>query len=158
MECHEGATMSEVGKGLALKSFRGLIADGGQDKIPLTSRTGSRGYRIVKFEIILPSPGQVTSEVVAKIWKIKQTVINTLVDFSDQTLLGVAFFTQSSDSWNTYDTVIFDQEIFNQDIYITVDDSQNDSGANYYLELEAFNLNDNENTTATLKDLRNNLG
>ena len=139
---------------MPIKSFRGQIADGGQDVIPLTTRNGSIGYRITKFQVISPSPGASTQEVVCKIWKIKQTTIDALVDFNDPILLGVAVFAQSADSFNTFETVIFDKEIFNQDIFITVDDTQNAAGANYYIELEQMKLNDNENTAATLKNIR----
>jgi len=54
------------------------------------------------------------------------------------------------------DTIIFDSEIFNQDIYVTYADSQGSTGEmNYYIELEQVNLDLNENTVATLKDIRN---
>jgi len=51
--------------------------------------------------------------------------------------------------------IIFDREIFNQDIYITYRDNSNETKANYYLELEQVKLDLNENTVATLKDIRN---
>ena len=140
-----------------IKAYRGLIPDGGQEKVRIKTQDGSRGYKIVKFQLVLPSPGGTTSEVVAKIWKLKQTTVDTLVDFNDQELLGVAVIAQSSDSWTTYDTVIFDQMRFNQDIFITVDDSQNNSGANYYLELEQVKLRDSENEYVTLRDLKQSL-
>ena len=41
---------------------------------------------------------------------------------------------------------------FNQDIYITCKSSGN---MNYYMELEQIKLDLNENTVATLKDIRN---
>lgn len=115
------------------------------------------GYRVVKFQIMTPQPGAITTELVAKIWKIPQTTIDALVDFNDTTLLGAAIFTQHQDSFGkTWETVIFDRETFNQDIFITVKDTQNTDGANYYLELEQIKLSDNENTVATLKDIRAN--
>jgi len=52
-------------------------------------------------------------------------------------------------------TIIFDHEIFNQDIYVT---HWSDSGAdacNYYIELEQVKLSVDESTVATLKDIRN---
>ena len=45
--------------------------------------------------------------------------------------------------------------IFNQDIYLTHLESQGSSAVNYYLELEQIKLDLNENTVATLKDIRN---
>ena len=50
-------------------------------------------------------------------------------------------------------TIIFDQEIFNQDIYITC--ASTDGAINYYIELEVMDLALDEATVATLKDVRN---
>jgi len=84
MECHEGATM--------IKTFRGLIVDGGQDTIVLHTNDGSTGYRIVKFEVMPNTPGGADYESVTQIWKVEQSTVTATVDFSDQTLLGVAFW------------------------------------------------------------------
>jgi hypothetical protein len=43
---------------------------------------------------------------------------------------------------------------FNQDIFITLG-SQSGASCNYYIELEQVKLDLNENTVATLKDIRN---
>ena len=43
---------------MPIKTFRGLIEDGGQDTIVLHTNTGSMGYRIVKFELFAEEPGQ----------------------------------------------------------------------------------------------------
>jgi len=52
--------------------------------------------------------------------------------------------------------IIFDQEIFNQDIYIGNQDvAGSNSKINYYIELEQMKLDLSENTVATLKDIRN---
>jgi len=131
------------------------MVDGGLDTIVLHTNDGSTGYRIVKFQIITPQPGAINTELVVKIYKTPQTAATATVDFGDQRLLAVATFQQAADSWNTYDTIIFDRDIFNQDIYLTCQDTQNANGANYYLELESLNLDLNENTVATLKDIRN---
>jgi len=147
MECYEGAKM--------IKTFRGLIADGGIDTVVLHTNDGLTGYKMAKLQIITPRPGTATNEIVVKIYKVPQTTATSTVDFSDQTLLGVAVFQQSSDSFNSYDTVIFDKETFNQDIYITCQDSQNNDGANYYIELEQVKLDVTESTVATLKDIKN---
>jgi len=53
-------------------------------------------------------------------------------------------------------TIIFDKEIFNQDIYITHTEAAGSALAcNYYIELEQVKLDLSENTVATLKDIRN---
>jgi hypothetical protein len=143
---------------MPIRTFRGLIADGGLDYLSLHTNDGSTGYRIVKFQIITPQPGAITTELVVKIYKVPQTTATATVDFSDQRLLAVATFQQHADSWNTYDTILFDREIFNQDLYLTCQDTQNADGANYYIELEQVKLDLNENTVATLKDIRNTVG
>jgi hypothetical protein len=145
---------------MTIKTFRGLIADGVQDTIVLHTNDGSTGYRIVKFQVISKSPGAAHSEAVVKIYKILQTTIDALIDFSDQTLLGAAMW-QKSDSvtYGGTETIIFDQEIFNQDIYVTLDHASGHTDpVNYYIELEQVKLDLSENTVATLKDIRNNTG
>jgi len=138
-----------------IKTFRGLLADGAQDTIVLHTNDGSMGYRIIKFEVISQEPGGDNSEAVLKIYKVLQTTATTTIDFSDNTLLAVAFYRSHGSSSYPTDTVIsFDTEIFNQDIYITLQDRENNS-MNYYIELEQIRLDLNENTVATLKDIRN---
>ena len=44
---------------------------------------------------------------------------------------------------------------FNQDIYVTMKDSSTGESCNYYIELEQMKLNLDEQTVATLKDIRN---
>jgi len=139
-----------------IKSFRGKIADGEQDTVILHTNDGSIGYKIVKFRIVGDQPGAVTSEHTVKIYKVKQSTIDALVDFSDQTLLGMGFYsTNPSTAYSDTDTVIFDSEVFNQDIYITHTETNASNPVNYYIELEQFKLDLNQNTVATLKDIRN---
>jgi uncharacterized protein (UPF0179 family) len=149
MECHEGATM--------IKTFRGMIADGGQDTIVLHTNNGSTGYKIVKLQVISNQPTTASAESVVKVYKVEQSTIDYFVDFSDNTLLGVALWsTNASAESNPEDTtVIFDQEVFNQDIYITHDTTTGSEPCNYYLELEQVKLDLSESTVATLKDIRN---
>ena len=143
-----------------IKTFRGLIVDGGQDTIVLHTNDGSVGYRIVKFQLMAASPAAVTQESIGKIYKVQQTTIDGTVDFSDNTLLASGLYILSDNSnqiWNTTETVIFDNEIFNQDIYVTHKDVGAIAAAsiNYYIELEQIKLDLSENTVATLKDIRN---
>ena len=147
MERYEGATM--------IKTFRGLMADGAQDTIVLHTNDGSTGYRIVKFQLMGPN-SSTDIEHVLKIYKIKQTTITSSIDFSDQTLLAAAVITDSTGR-ETLPTpiIIFDKEVFNQDIYITSKADDNAANINYYLELEQVKLDMGESTVATLKDMRN---
>jgi len=148
MECYEGATM--------IKTFRGLIADGGQDTILLHTNNGEIGYRIKKLQIMTNIPGTTQAEHVVKIYKILQASVDGVVDLNDNTLLAVAQYSQDSGSWVSSPLImIMETEIFNQDIYITGIDVNSTSSVNYYLELEQFKLDINSNTIATLKDMRN---
>ena len=149
MECYEGATM--------IKTFRGLIADGAQDTILLHTNDGSTGYRIVKFQVMCDEPGANESANAIKIYKITQTLKTGTIDFSDNTLLAAIDFRQHTNEGYgvTANIVIFDQEIFNQDIYITNKDNNTGVAMNYYIELEQVKLDINSNTLATLKDMRN---
>ena len=152
MECYEGAKM--------IKTFRGLLTDGDQDTIVLHTNDGSMGYRIVKFQIMsnLTMSATATIDHVLKIFKVSQTTVPTTgakIDLSDNTLLGVATLSQGSTPGVYSDVVIFDREIFNQDIYITHTDNDGTDTCNYYIELEQIKLDLSENTVATLKDIRN---
>ena len=139
-----------------IKTFRGQLAAGGQDHIRLQTIKGKVGYRIVKFELIPRNPSDEDSEAVVKIYKIKQTSTTDKIDFTDNTLLGVGFWTNEAAAHQNPDdvTIIFDSEIFNQDIYITYKDSKTNTGMNYYLELEVIRLTDSDAEFTTLKDIR----
>ena len=141
---------------MPIKTFRGLIADGAQDTILLHTNDGSTGYRIVKFEMMANNPGTDANESTMKIYKISQTTVDNEVDFSDNTLLGAGYYSDSAnENYGWKGTVVFDNEIFNQDIYITHMETVGSKAMNYYLELEQVKLDLNENTVATLKDIRN---
>jgi len=145
---------------MVVKTFRGLMVNGGQDdKINLHTGDGATGYRIVKFEMAANNPGLQSQESVMQIFKVLQTTITSVVDYSDPTLLGNGFYSDSSSGTQgtgKYIT-IFDQEIFNQDIYVTHVDANGVAPCNYYIELEQMKLSDNENTVATLKDIKANV-
>jgi len=153
MECYEGATM--------IKTFRGLLSHGAQDTIVLHTNDGSMGYRIVKFQVIANVPGTTSHETVTKIYKIDQdppsgSLVDGIIDFNDNTLLGAAFATALVAGFTYENVIVFDSEIFNQDIYVTNDDvSGNNTKMNYYIELEQVKLDLSESTVATLKDIRN---
>jgi len=143
-----------------IKTFRGILLDGGQDTIRLATKQGKIGYRIVKFQIITNQPTTASAESVVKIYKVKQTAIDYKIDFSDGNLLAVALWsTNVSAEANPEDsTVIFDLEIFNQDIYVTHDTTTGSEACNYYIELEVMKLSDNEATVSTLMDIRGSAG
>ena len=139
-----------------IKSYKGLMADGVQEIIPLHTIDGSSGYRIVKFELCGNKPGDVSQESVVKIYKVQQSSVDAVIDFSDNTLIATGFwFNKSSVDFPVSMKTIFDNEIFNQDIYITHSEIDANEAVNYYIELEQMKLDLNQNTVATLKDIRN---
>jgi hypothetical protein len=144
-----------------IKTFRGLIADGVVDTIVLHTNTGSMGYRIVKFEIMPNDPGGNSTEHVMQISKTPNadfvTTPTTVIDFSNQELLAAAIVNNNTNAsaYPADSSIIFDQDIFNQDIYLVHKTESTAAACNYYLELEQIKLNLNENSVATLKDIRN---
>mgnify|MGYP003628483199 FL=1 len=54
-----------------IKSFRGVLADGGQDRIRLSTKDGLTGYKVVKFQTMSVSPGLEQHESVTQIFKNK---------------------------------------------------------------------------------------
>ena len=136
-------------------TFRGNIKDGLQEKINLATLNGKTGYRITKFQIIGEAPASATSELVCKVFD-KESTISATVDFTDASLLAVAYEEEHSNSTTFGGTVIiFDNQVFNQNIYVTaVDGSGGTKATNYYLELETIALSDIQSTQLTLKSLR----
>jgi len=137
-----------------IKTFRGLLVDGGQDTIRLSTKKGKIGYKIVKFQILNSEPGDVHMEHTVKIYKKLQTVVNNTVDFSDGNLLGAAFLVGNANEYSVGEVIIFDQEIFNQDIFVTHMDTTGANLCNYYIELETMSLSDNAAAVSTLRDIR----
>jgi hypothetical protein len=140
---------------MPIKSFRGLIDDSEQQTISLHTNNGSTGYRIVKFELMAPDGNQ-TIEVVAKVFSVTQTAITDDIDFSDQTLLACGIWKSTTSANNVSgQEIVFDNVTFNQDIYVTAARGAGSGKINYHIELEQVKLDLNENTVATLKDIRN---
>jgi len=141
---------------MVVKTYRGLLADGAQEKIPLSTKDGSVGYRIIKLQIITPAPGTTSAEHIVKLFKSSQSTIDALINFSDSDLLACAIthdYTSAHQvGWSEH--IIFDQEIFNQDIYITGKDAAVGVSVNYYIELEQMKLDHTQNMSATLKAIR----
>jgi len=124
-------------------SFRGLLTnvDGGnQHKIRIQGPVGAIAWRITKFQVMQTEPGQVTVEHTLKIYREEQTTIDNAVNFADNELLGMAYYTTSQypeSSSGGYNTVIFDNALFVRNIWVTHEDTAGSSeSANYYIELE----------------------
>ena len=139
-------------------TFKGKLNMGTQERLHLSTNDGLMGYRINRFQIISSQPGATDYEYVAKIYTTDQTgSISATVDMSDTDLIGVVYYKGklSANEPATTDTIIFDKETINQDIYITIQDAAGGTvQANFYIELEKFTLNLNEATYHTIKNIR----
>jgi len=136
-----------------IKTFRGLLADGGQDRIRLQTIKGKVGYRIVKFQVMGPDNNS-NFEQVLKIYK-KSTTPSNDINFTDSDLLAAGLAAEdNSRAILNQPVIIFDNETFNQDIYITNKGHDNTAAINYYIELEVIPLDDAGAEYTTLKDMR----
>jgi len=140
-------------------SFRGQLEMGVQEMIPLSTIKGLVGYKVKKFQIMSASPGTGNIEMIGQIYKtLESSNVNSTPNFSDNRLLGVALYHDgaANDTTHFMATTIFDNEKFNQDIYVNITDATGSTiRGNYYIELEQMSLDLNEQTVATLKDIRN---
>ena len=138
-------------------SFRGRMANDDIETIALETNTGLIGYRIVKFDIFPVDPFKDDYESIVQVFKTPQTAASDEVDFSNNRLIAAAMHSSrgSSESYPEDKWVLFDNEKFNQNIFVTYKDQKTNSGCNYYIELEQMKLDLNEQTVATLKDIRN---
>jgi len=142
-----------------IKTFRGLIADGGYDKITLHTNDGKTGYRIVKFQTLPNNVQAGANEALLVISKVAfpSDTPPSLLDLNDNTIVAAVMFLRDQGTVAiTSETIIVDNAIFNQDIYVGYQDGQS-SGTpmNYYIELEQISLDLNESTVATLQSIRN---
>ena len=138
-------------------SYRGTLPIGEQDRIRLKTNTGKTGYRIKKFQVMPTAPGINHQEIIAKITKTDQTgSITTAVDFTDSDLLAVNYYVENPGTNVTPDdSIIFDNEKFNQDIFVNITDANGGTvPVNYYIELETMALSDLETTMLTLQSIR----
>ena len=138
-------------------SYRGVLADGAQETILLSTKKGEVGYKITKFQLFPGAPGVTGQQSIVKIYKDLQSTIDGDVNLSDNRLLAAGYFAQLiSSAETTAEIAVFDNEIFNQDIFITHYEDANTIAINYYLELEIIKLDESQAMVATLKDIRNN--
>jgi len=118
-------------------SFRGLLGDGGQDEINLERSNLNLAYRIVKFQIIQPEPGENSTESTVKIYREEQTSINNTINFSDPDLLACAYYTEAASSnYPGFVSIIFDNTLFSRNVFVTHENVDGSAASNYYIELE----------------------
>jgi len=142
-----------------IKTYRGLLANGGQDRIRLSTIKGKVGYRIRKFQIMskITVSSTATVDHIIKIWKKEQSTVPTsgaTIDLTDSNILAVAVLGLGSTYGEYSQVIIFDNKVFNQDIYITQTDNDGTDSCNYYIELEVVPLDDAGAEYTTLKDMR----
>jgi len=130
-----------------IKTFRGRLDNLEEDRIYLAGGADNIGYKIHKFEIMGQSPFFAESEAVMKIYTVSQAgSVDSQVDMGDETLLGVSISTNDADNPvnSGYRSVIFDQTVVNQDIFVTYKTNQGSEKCNYYIELEQVKINNSE--------------
>ena len=148
---------------MPIKTFRGQMDNDETQIIALHTNNGAMGYQVHKMQMLAGTPANQNTEGMITVWSTSVAAAAAVglatVDFSNQELLGVGFYSSSSSAtiYPEDQIIIFDNMVFNQDIYLVC----NTGGAaplNYYMESEQRKLDLNENTVATLKDIRNIVG
>ena len=116
-----------------------------QDQIHLAGGDTNKCYRLHDLKLLATSESADIGPVV-KIYKNKQSSVNETIDFTEANLLGAAIYRQDSgNQFPPQQTVLFDNEIFNQDIFITYKDNETASASvNYLLVLEEITAKDSE--------------
>ena len=137
-------------------SYKGTLAIGLEDKLQLRTIKGKVGYKITKFQVMPTAPGINHQEIVAKITKVPDPNIGPTVNFTDADLLAVNYYVENPGTNVTpNETIIFDNEKFNQNIFVNINDANGGTvPVNYYIEIETMELSDLETTMLTLKNLR----
>jgi len=136
---------------MPIKTFRALLTTGDQITIPLHRAGSNKGFRIHKLQLMPNDIDASTShESSVQIWKQKQAAAVADIDFSNDALLGAAYYVRSLNPSTPYvstiseETVVFDSEVVTQDIYVTYKDGQGGQLINYYLELEEVTMSGSE--------------
>ena len=140
-----------------IKTFKGQLADGAQDRIRLSTMKGKVGYRIVKLQAMSANPyAGDPAEHIVKVYDEEQTSVDGAVNFTDSNLLGTVIINNMTSGYSdpSIPVIIFDNRIFNQDIYVTHSDVNASLNCNYYIELEVIPLSDQGAEYTTIKDLR----
>ena len=149
---------------MILKSFKGLLTQNNVIRLNLSRNNGRTGYKIHKFQLFPHDiDGSTSMEDLVQVWKTEDAAdaATNDADFSDNRLLAAGYYVRALDPSAPYvatindEVTIFDNEIFNQDIFLSYKSGQGGSKINFYLELEEMDLTLNQETVATLKDIRN---
>tara|TARA_R100000808_G_scaffold19288_1_gene41928 strand:- start:1239 stop:1682 length:444 start_codon:yes stop_codon:yes gene_type:complete len=137
-----------------IKSFRGMLANETQARIHVSGGKDDIGYRIHKFQI-MANQSMSDYEITAKIYANKQAeplVHANQVDFNQDNLLAAAFSGLAAGEYAGAKVVIFDREVFNQDIFVQCQDNGGSSqSVNYYIELEEVKMSNPEAAVVNYK-------
>ena len=137
-----------------IKTFRGILADGAQERIRLNTKDGRVGYKVIKFDIISATPSA-NIEHLVQLWKAQQDSVTAAIDFTNSSWLATAWESGGGYSRPENAHVITDREqIVNQDIFISHYESVGSAACNYYIELETIPLSKKAAEYTTVKDLR----
>jgi hypothetical protein len=141
-------------------TFRGVLSTAGpEDKLRVKTNNGKTGYKIVKFQILSTKPGSAAANeemIVVITSRANSTAYSTTVDFTNSDLIAVAYQeTVAGAQEGLTTTIIFDNVMFNQDVFVgAADASGGTTPINYYIELEAIPLSDIEATRLTLQNIK----
>ena len=138
-----------------MKSFRGKLADSEQQRISLSTNNGLTGYTIKKFEL-MPIDADEDVESTVKVYSVEQSTVDADIDFNQNTLLAVGIIRAGTGVSQPLTVItVFDNVKFNQDIFVTLKGGSYTRDVNYYMEVEQSTLALDEQTVATLKNIRN---
>jgi len=137
------AHMHYKGTGKA-HSFKGKLLIATKRRIRIQGAIGAIAWRITKFQIIQENPGasSALAEAVVKLYRNAPSSIDAVIDFDDDELLAAAYWEDNdSVTYNHSTTVIFTNELFNRDIFVTAAHaSGHTEPMNYYVELEEVKI------------------
>jgi hypothetical protein len=140
-----------------IKTFRGKLADTEVRTIRLSTNNGLTGYKIKKFQLIGVDANTAYEGIVQVHSVDPGATAPDAINFEDPTILAAGIIQMTVNNQDSaFDTVVFDDKVINQDIFVSHDEKSAgaDAAVNYYLELEQVKLDLNEATVATLKDMR----
>jgi len=142
---------------MPIKTFKGLLPIGVQERIHLSTNDGLTGYRLNKFQLMPSQPGINHQELIGQIFLTDQTNnITAEIDFSNPDIIAACYFVENPGTNVTPNVeTVFDNETFNQDIFINITDANGGTvAANFYIELEQMKLDLNASTYITVKNIR----
>ena len=137
-----------------IKTFRDKIGNAEQQVIHLAGGDINTGYKIHKLTLMTTDPGNASQDLVLKIYSVKQDSVpstGATIDFSQDELVAAGYFSQATTDFSHRQTVIFDKEVFNQDLYVTFTDNDGSDPCNYLLELEEVKMKDPETAVVNYK-------